>query len=279
MDFEFISEYFDPLHAYALQKCGDADLADELVQDTMVAALDYLARGKTLENPPAFLKTVLNRRYNQHLREKYRGREQPSDRMDALPDRRSEGSFDARLLAEYAAVRREVSRLSAMYREVIVRHYMKGQSVETVAAEMRIPKGTVLTRLRQGRIRIKDGMTNMEKFTQSSYDPKWVQMGIWGSESWRGEPFTLADCLIAQNLLIEAYEKPVSVQSLADRMGVACVYIEEFVDRLVQGELLGRTPGGLIYTRCLLIRHRKAWATSRRRRPSPRPICPGFGRL
>ncbi len=249
MDSEFISEYFDALHDYALRKCGELDLAGELVQDTMEAALVYLSKGGTIENPASFLKTVLNRRYNQYLREKYRNRTDYSDRMDMLSERRTEERFP-----EYEAVRREVSRLQTMYREVIVRHYMRGQSVETIASEMNIPKGTVLTRLHQGRNRIKDGMTSsMEKYTQSSYDPKWVRMGISGGTSYKGEPFNLVNSLITQNILIEAYEKPLSVQALADKMGVACVYIEEFVNRLIQGELMGRTLGGLVYTRCFLI--------------------------
>ena len=39
-------------------------------------------------------------------------------------------------------------------------------------------------------------------------------------------------------------------------MGIPCAYLEPIVDKLVTGELMGRTSGGLVYTRCF-IQHKR----------------------
>ena len=52
-------------------------------------------------------------------------------------------------------IRREVAYLSGKYREVIVRHYLKGEKVQDIADSLEIPKGTVLSRLSAGREQMK----------------------------------------------------------------------------------------------------------------------------
>lgn len=99
----------------------------------------------------------------------------------------------------------------------------------------------------------------MKTYSEYSYDPKDVRLGIWGSTGINNEPFSLVSSLIEANLLILAYERPVSVKSLADAMGMPCAYLEPIIDKLVEGELLGRTSGGLLYTRCFMLQYEKSF--------------------
>ena len=92
----------------------------------------------------------------------------------------------------------------------------------------------------------------MEKYSQISYEPKTASIGIWGSVGLANEPFSLVKSDIETNALILAYENPVSVRGIADTMGMPSAYIEPIIDRLVEGELMGRTAGGLVYTRCFV---------------------------
>lgn len=64
---------------------------------------------------------------------------------------------------------------------------------------------------------------------------------------------------IEANILNLAYETPVSVRGIADTMGMPSAYIEPFIDVLIRGELMGRTAGGLVYTRCFVQRYDDAF--------------------
>jgi RNA polymerase sigma-70 factor (ECF subfamily) len=89
-------------------------------------------------------------------------------------------------------------------------------------------------------------------YGEGSYAPKRVTLGIWGSVSRKNEPFCYMDSLVAQNILALAYEKPISIRDLSAALGIPTPYVEYEVDALVKGEMLGRTPGGLVYTRIFL---------------------------
>jgi len=57
---------------------------------------------------------------------------------------------------------------------------------------------------------------------------------------------------IEGNLLYLAYQKPISIRTAAESIGIPVAYLEPIADKLVNGELLGRTDSGLIYTRCFM---------------------------
>ncbi len=242
--------YLDYLYQTATHKYRDCTEIDSLVQETMLAYLVKLQNGDRIEHPKAFLAKVLQNKYNTMLREKYRDRVVVYELPEMLCD--DENSDGNDLAEEYAAVRRELGRLIKIYREVTVRYYVHGQRVEQIAAELGIPKGTVTFRLARAREQIKEGISKMEKYAQISYEPKKVTMSIWGSEGMCGEPFSLVRTPIESSALILAYEKPISLRTLAGAMGMPSAYLEPMIEKLVEGELMGRTDGGLLYTRCFL---------------------------
>ena len=234
---------------------GDAPDVDALVQETLLALIKKEQAGEHTEHPKGFLCTVLRNKYNDQLRRKYRDSIVTYD----LPWDLAAEEPEEDLSDEHESVRREISRLLKIYREVTVRHYMHGQPVEQIARELGIPKGTVLSRLSAARRQIKGGLTSMKAYSDASYEPKSVSLGIRGNTGYISEPFRLLSSKIEQNLLILAYEKPLSVKDLAEAMGMPCAYVEEAVDKLVAGELMGRTSGGLVYTRCFMQRYRDSF--------------------
>ena len=254
---ETYARYLDYLYTTAHCKYGDCPDIDTLVQDSIVAFFIHDQKGGEITHPKALLNAILCHKYNDWLRRKYRNRI-VSFEQELSPDTAQEDDdlSIATASEEYAAVRRELGRLIHIYREVTVRHYVHGQSVEEIAAALDIPRGTVLSRLSTARHQIKEGLTNMEKYASASYEPKKVSIGIWGSSSMSGEPFTLLSSPIEQNALTLAYEHPLSTRAIADQMGMPCAYLEPILDQLVEGELMGRTASGLLYTRCHL-QHRK----------------------
>ena len=250
-------EYLAYLYEQAEHLCSDCTDLDMLVQDTLMALVVKLHKGEPIEHPKGFLVAVLKNKYNGWLREKYKKTvveycdETMQETHDVIEDREKEELQSE----EYAFVRREIGRLISIYREVIVRHYVHGQTVEQIAMDLKIPRGTVLSRLSTGRSQIKDGLANTEKYAQISYEPKSVTLSIIGNVGLKEEPLSLIRSDLESNILILAYENPVSVRGIADTMGMPSAYIEQIIERLIEGELMGRTTGGLVYTRCFMQRY------------------------
>ena len=236
-------EYFSYLYSLARRLYSDCPDIDTLVQETLMALFVKIRKGETVEYPKGFLATVLKNQYNGWLREKYkRDIVEYSDATmcDTGIEPEDKGKKEY-LTEEYATVRREIGRLIRIYRDVTVRHYVHGQTVEQISKELGIPRGTVLSRLSSARNQIKEGLETMEKYAQISYEPESVAIEIWGHIGLAGEPLSLIRSDIESNILILAYENPVSVRGIADTMGMPSAYIEQIIETLIAGELMGRT--------------------------------------
>ncbi len=249
------SDYLDILYKTAGVKYSDCDDVDTLVGESMLAFLIAIDKGRAIEHPKAFLLGILRNHYNKYLREKYKNSivsyDMPEDIADdCVPDTSSE---------EYAYVRREIGRLINIYRDVTLRYYVHGESVEQISSALKIPKGTVLSRLSTARSQIKEGLSVMEKYSQLSYEPKRVSLSIWGGIGLSGEPFSLITSPLEANILVLAYENPVSVRGISDALGIPSAYIEPVIERLIDGELLGKTAGELVYTRCFMQKYEESF--------------------
>ena len=261
-DFEkACEEYLSYLYRLTERHYSDCPDIDSLVQDTLTVLLVKRNQGESIEHPKGFLSAVLKNKYNSYLRQKYKAEivEYTDGVLDGSYNDFEDAQDDARLGEEYESVRREIGRLIQIYREVTVRHYVHGQTVDEIAKALNIPRGTVLSRLSAARDQIKEGLENMEKYSQISYEPKTASIGIWGGTGLNGEPFTLMQSPIEANILCLAYETPISIRGIADMMGMPTAYVEPLVERLIVGEMMGRTPGGLVYTRCFMQRYEDAF--------------------
>lgn len=247
MQYEELENQMNFLLSAALQKCGNSYDAEDLTQETLVSALSYLAKGKTIEDMRAWLLTVLNRKWNDALRRKYR---QPiiciGEDLELAEPKDPFCSSEEQEQAE--RLRSSIAFLAKNYREVIVRHYLNGESIAKLAAELQVPEGTIKSRLYNGREQLRKGIDNMETVRNQSYQPITLciqNSGMWGRN---GEPGSLVNRdLLAQNILWAAYERPLPADEIAKAIGTPAAYVEPVIQKLVDGELM-KQVGNKYYT-------------------------------
>ena len=138
-------EYLEYLYYLAEKRYNDCPDIDTLVQDTLAALIVKISLGESIEYPKGFLSAVLKNKYNVWLREKYKAEyvEYFDGAIGETYNEIEEKEKAERKTEEYEAVRREIGRLIGIYREVTVRHYVHGQTVEQISKELGIPRGTV----------------------------------------------------------------------------------------------------------------------------------------
>lgn len=231
----------------ALKKCGNSYDAEDLTQETLLAALIYMTKGNDIQDLRAWLLTVMNRKYNDMLRRKYR---QPTigigDDFDIACD--DDRLCELEKVEEAEQVRKAIAYLARIYREVLVRYYMNGQSISEIASDLGVPVGTVKSRLYSGRNQIKKGLNSMEKYTKQSYSPITLHISNSGCSGRNGEPSSLVyRDLLAQNILWLAYPRPVTIEKLSSAIGVPTAYVEPVIQKLIDGELMKKV-GNEVYT-------------------------------
>ena len=246
-----IIQYYDYLIRLATSKCNSQSDAEDLVGDTMLAAFAYIYRGGIIEHPKTWLTNTLYHKHNDNLRKKYRA--PVTVYLDESVELAEDDDEEYFTSEEASKVRKELNHLSFITREVLIRFYFGNQSVSDIAEGLGIPEGTVKSRLSAGRNQMKKGLETME--TRENYLPGEMCLSFGGSEGLKGEPMSLVEGdLIATNLLILAYDKPITISDLSKAIGIPAAYIEPIVKKLVGGELMVQMDSGKVYTDFIITR-------------------------
>jgi len=127
----------------------DRDLADDLVQETLLRALAREHRWRRGSNLRAWLFTLM---HNLFVSDYRRRRRSPVVVLDEPPEQGSHA--DAGSDCSLRDVSRALERLPPAWREVLLLVSIEGLSYEETARVLGIPVGTVMSRLHRARRRL-----------------------------------------------------------------------------------------------------------------------------
>lgn len=141
-----LSRHEDHLRALALRLVQDEHLADDLVQETYVSALE---RGEAPEKPQRWLRETL-RLKARHARTSEESR---AKREQAAAIRHSSATVDvsdSEAAAALNALREELDELDEPYRSTLRARFVEGLPPREIAARAKLPVRTVNTRITRG---------------------------------------------------------------------------------------------------------------------------------
>ena len=246
-------DYAEYLLKLALKKTGTFEQAEDLVSETLISAIAAISGKKEIENLQAYLSGILNHKHNDFLRSKY---SKPTISYGVIPrfdfESREESVLDSLIKKEDGEnVRRIIAQLSKNYREVLVRHYIHGQNVQSIADELKINANTVKSRLNTARMNVKSEMEkkDMEKYEKQSYEPEQLDIWVYGGMEQNCPAFFTSNWTrrIQQNILIIAYKKPLTITEISQGLGIAAAYIEPVVEELLSYDFMERV-GDKVFT-------------------------------
>jgi len=151
-----IADNRDRLYRVALAWCGDSSVADDLVQETLMIALQRTAQLRDPKRLGAWMYTILSNSWKQHLR-----RMRPTvdiDEIDISCESDAETGSSAQEIVEH--VRRAILKLPAGQRQTITLVDLAGFSYAEVAEILDIPIGTVMSRLYTSRNSLQNFLSN-----------------------------------------------------------------------------------------------------------------------
>ncbi len=137
----------DRLYRVALAWCGDAMLADDLVQEALSAGMARKRQLRDQQRLYAWLYSILNNTWKSHLRKQ----RAVSEIDDQLPARDAGPCDSCEEIELVNRVRSVVSSLPEIERQVIALVDLEGMSYCDVAKMLDIPMGTVMSRLHRAR--------------------------------------------------------------------------------------------------------------------------------
>lgn len=157
-----IELYGKDIYAFCRQLTYSQQEAEELYQDTFLKAMELLQKIDAAQNPKSYLLSIALRLWKNH-KKKYATRKRIAD-MESLTeeqqeiDENSSCSLEEEVIAreQAARVQRAVQQLEDKYRLPVYLHYMEELPLQEIARVLKIPKGTVKSRLYQARKSLKN---------------------------------------------------------------------------------------------------------------------------
>lgn len=157
-----IDEYGRALYSFCSYLACNRQEAEDLYQDTFLKALELGGLIDREQNPKSYLLSIALRIWKNRKR-KYAWRKRIADirpieeEKDGNFTESEDGRPEESLLAkeEREAVQNAVRRLPERLKTAVLLYYMEELPVKEIARVMRIPAGTVLSRLHQARKSLK----------------------------------------------------------------------------------------------------------------------------
>jgi RNA polymerase sigma factor (sigma-70 family) len=149
-------ETIGPLYAFVSRRVGgDTGLAEDLVQDTWMRALDtWPARGVP-DDPMAWLTRVARNTLVSHFR-KHRPEAMDPARMEIEDERFSPATPDSAVVVGWG-----LAQLRHAHADVLEAFCFDGQSVSEIAASRSLSERAVEGRLRRGRAKLKSKLNRI----------------------------------------------------------------------------------------------------------------------
>jgi RNA polymerase sigma-70 factor (ECF subfamily) len=144
---DLIQRWAMPLRRYVGRVVGNADAADELMQDIWLRLIQGIGRLKDPARLRAWLFGIAHRRVMDFLRERYAASSIVDVDTDTLVD--EEPNFDREL--EAGELERGLQGLPPVEREVLSLFYLDELPLAEVAQVLGLPSGTVKSRLFRAR--------------------------------------------------------------------------------------------------------------------------------
>ncbi len=249
---ELLSSQLDRLYRFAYNRLHDEFAAEDLTQDIVECAIRSYHKIGDPDRCIPWLWGIARNVYLRTVSAKSR-RETATEAENVIMIIDSMGvsyetpetNFIRR--EDCANLRRAVSYLSKMYRDVCVMHWLEEKDYNTIAEELGIPLSSVKWRLNQSKVRLKEEIIKMEYMENGYRKAVKLYMNMGGYVEWSGElgNYDGADealhPLLAQNICISAYESPKTVTEIAADIGCAADYIEDSLAELVKCQCVKQT--------------------------------------
>ena len=151
---------------------------------------------------------------------------------------------------EVAILRRELTLLSKQYREATIKYYIENKNCSLISKEMNISEEMVKYYLFKTRKILKEGINMERKYGEKSYNPSKFGINFWGNggNSYIWETF---ERKLPGNIVLAAYEKPLTIEELSLELGVSAVYLEDELEILLKYNFI--TKSGNKYQTNFLI--------------------------
>lgn len=226
-----IKEYAKRIFGFAYSKTNDVHNAEDLSQDIIAQLCDGSIAFKNIENMDAYIYRICCYSWSKYLRKSKPGWEALNN-AGAFEYMESKDHIEEDLIQQELSekLRQEIMYLSKTKRDITVMFYYENKSGNEISGILGIPASTVRWHLSQAKMDLKERI----KITTETEMYKPVRLCT-GRNGWgeHYDPCGLHTDVLMQNICWICHGRALSLEEIARTLGVAAVYLEDKIDKLL----------------------------------------------
>ena len=247
MDKVITDDLMEKTFLFCWKKISDKEEAQDLAQEIIVDALLILRSGKKIENFYGLFWQIAHNKVVDFYRKKRPVKISLDDMENSLL------GFDKSLgdyikQEELELLSKSMTKLANIHRDILVHFYIKNQSVKEIAAVLKLPTGTVTSRLSDARKNLKENFETMENRKEKSEKKKSIidfelEFYMNANQAWMA-----ISSLIDRQILFACREKSQTVSQLASQLDLPQLFLEDSITKLVRANVLFEEKKGKYLT-------------------------------
>lgn len=241
---QIIEQYAKKIYGFSFAKTGNTWDAEELAQEITLVLWGDRVWDKEILNLDAYIYRICKYTWSNFVRRNlHHWRSLDNDKIDtvAVP---SELEQNVMKQEQIRQLRQEILYLSELRRKILVMFYYDQRKGDEIARELSIPASTVRWHLKQAKTTIKE---RLEMTEQALYQPVELMVGHCGNVH---SPVykDLQHDILTQNICWVCRDKALSIEEIAQTLGVAAVYLEYKIGQLVEMDYMQKIGGNKFRT-------------------------------
>lgn len=239
---ETITFYLEKIYGFAFKKAYSYDEAEELASEMTAEVYTSLLNSNDITNVSGYIWRICENVYSRYVAKNKKQEGLCENYMAAISVARMDEGITEE---EKYKIRREVSFLSELRRDIVFSFYYKNETIKKIAARHGIPEGTVKWHLNKIKKDLKEGMTMERKIGELGLNPvKALDISHNGTPGSNGGPEYYLQDKIDLNIVYSAYKKPRTLNEIAEELGMTPVFVEDRAARLADNGFLVKKKGG-----------------------------------
>ena len=235
---KIIIKYMKKLYGFALSKTKNIDKAEELASQITFEVYKSLLNIDQLHNINSYIYKIACNVYAHFIKEEYEEK-----LMYDVTDIKVV-SEDIEQVEAHSRIRREISFLSNLHREIVIMYYYEKLKIKDIAEKLNTYPGKIMWHLHEARNQLKDSFLEKKGINLSPKNINFTEMRNYGRVSPLniGMPFYFKKS-ISKDIAYLSYYEPQTSLSLANILNIPVAFIEDEIFHLVDNGYLLPLPG------------------------------------
>ncbi len=161
---QIVRRYKEPLLNFVFRFIGDLVEAEDIVQDTFYRVYKNKHYYKEVAKFSTWIYTIASNLAKTELRRRRRrrffsiNRETPIEKEVEIPDLKTDPEVEANTVVTEKIIQKAIGKLPQKFRQVIVLRDIQGFSYEEISSIIKVPLGTVKSRVNRARLRLQEDL-------------------------------------------------------------------------------------------------------------------------